>query len=307
MKLQKVAIVCNPKAGTAKGNKLQRLVAEYEARGAEVRLFPTTPEPNSAMMLAKEAQAWQADLIVAFGGDYTVNQVAQGLMVAAGKSPQAMAAFPAGTGNLFARSFYSVPTVESFVRMCCEGEPRDVDVIRYECEASAGGSAEGILLVAFGFGEFSDAIALSSQKWKQRLGPLVYAANVVAALPSFQPHSISLHSRGEQRTGSFIGGFVFNTLPPKGISLSRGCNPSDGKLDFVGMRGQTYGDVARMATSLISGRPDQSRQYTRWVVPELTIKSHTRPMLLNLDGDPGPTTDEVKLKVLPGAVRLLVA
>jgi diacylglycerol kinase (ATP) len=301
-----VVVVANPNAGTSKRQTLDQLVEGLETLGATVQVFFTSPAPRSAQVLAAGARAMGADLVIAFGGDYTVNQVALGCM---GDEPTdistLMAAYAAGTGNLLIRSFRSVPGVESFVDMCAEAEPRDVDVISYACKDLAGKDHNGILLVALGFGDFSDAIALSSQKWKKRFGPTVYTVNVAAATANFKPHPVTLRSRGEERKATLISGFVFNTVPPKFRPLARSCNADDGRLDFAGLRGQTFPDLLKAAKALISLRPDQSRSFTSWQVPELSIKSE-RPMLLNLDGDAGPTTHEVHLKVLPRKVRLLI-
>lgn len=97
--LHRIGIIYNPYAGGLKGPKRARLDAAVEVfrkAGRHVELFPT-PGPNKAGELAREA-AENCDLVLAAGGDGTINEAINGLV----GSQVAFGALPAGTANVLA-------------------------------------------------------------------------------------------------------------------------------------------------------------------------------------------------------------
>ncbi len=98
--LQRIAIVYNPNAGGLKGSKRSRLdaaVACFRAAGRDVELLPTTG-PNMAGELGRVAIDRGFDLLLAAGGDGTINEVLNGIV----GSQIVFGALPAGTANVLA-------------------------------------------------------------------------------------------------------------------------------------------------------------------------------------------------------------
>jgi diacylglycerol kinase (ATP) len=98
--LQRIAIVFNPYAGGLKGSKRARLDAAVECfrrAGREVELMPTTG-PNMAAELGRVAIERGFDLLLAAGGDGTINEVLNGII----GSKIVFGALPAGTANVLA-------------------------------------------------------------------------------------------------------------------------------------------------------------------------------------------------------------
>lgn len=91
----------NPFAGGLKGSgrvRLDSAVATFEAAGSKVELFGTT-SPNHAGDLARGAAASGCTLILAAGGDGTINEVVNG--IAGSHTP--FGALPSGTANVLAK------------------------------------------------------------------------------------------------------------------------------------------------------------------------------------------------------------
>lgn len=300
MNPNRVAIVFNPKGGSARERAAANLAAAFG--GISVTVKPTTPAPGSACQLAKRAVAEGADLVIAMGGDGTACQVAEGLL----GTGIPMAIFPGGTGNLFVRSFYSVPTAEEFVDMIKTGQPQPVDMIKLSYTDVSGHAHDRFFMVALGVGKLSDAISMTSTKLKRWLGKLAYIIRVGWAALKPSAHNYELELRGTKVSKRAASVLVLNVLPAHMAMMSRGCNASDGLMD-VGVVGCTnVWQILKLGFWTLLGRPERSRRYTTLRTSELKLRSD-RPVNPNIDGDPSHLTSELSLKVVPGAVSIVLA
>lgn len=299
---KKLAIIYNPKGGSAKSAKVAELKRLFEAQGLEVILLTTTPEPGSAMKLAQEAAAMGVEVVVPFGGDGTVCQVAEGLF----GTDTVLAVYPGGTGNLFARSFYANPKPKQFVSMVMSGQPQAVDMVRLEYDDLSGVHHVQHQLVALGLGKVSDAISGASPFFKQLFGKLTYVVRVTLACLRPGAQKFEIVTPDAQLNDEASAVFVLNVTPPLMSSLSRGVNASDGLLDVVLIRGVNTWQLIKAAMCLVFGNPELSSHYRRIRTPEVTIKSSV-PVTPNIDGDPGSPTKSLKLTSVKAAVRMILS
>src|SRR5262245_28872317 len=93
-------VVFNPIAGQAANlqQDIQAAAEVWRARGWTVDLQPTTA-PGDGTRIAREAAVSGYDVVVAAGGDGTVNEVVNGLV----GTTTALAALPIGTVNVWVR------------------------------------------------------------------------------------------------------------------------------------------------------------------------------------------------------------
>src|SRR5947207_1272409 len=138
--LHKTCVILNPSAGNVRD--LDEVVARLaQLPNAEIRL---TNKPGSAARFAKTALRKGRELIVAAGGDGTLNEVINGIGEDLGDA--CVGLIPLGTGNDFARTL-GVPTdVEAAIDLILDGRQRAVDLVRvtsdevrYFVNVSAGG------------------------------------------------------------------------------------------------------------------------------------------------------------------------
>lgn len=86
--------------------------------------FNTTVAKNHAFELACEAAEKQYDIVVAIGGDGTVNETASGLV----NSETSLGIIPLGSGNGFARGLGIPLMIRRAARMITAGRDRAIDV-----------------------------------------------------------------------------------------------------------------------------------------------------------------------------------
>lgn len=103
MKQKRARLIYNPTSGQ---EIMKKNVAEVldilEGAGFEASAFQTTPDENSAKNEATRAAKAGFDLVIAAGGDGTINEVVSG--IAPLKNRPQMAVIPTGTTNDFARA-----------------------------------------------------------------------------------------------------------------------------------------------------------------------------------------------------------
>jgi diacylglycerol kinase (ATP) len=136
---RRLLIIFNPAAGWRRRQRLARVLEALDAQGCTCTLRETDG-PGAAERLAGQADPGTVDLVVAAGGDGTVNEVVNGLI----GSPLPLALIPLGTANVLAAEI-GLRTDPASVAACVAlGEPRPISL----------GSANGrrfILMAGAGF------------------------------------------------------------------------------------------------------------------------------------------------------------
>ena len=108
MERRTAALIYNPHSGAHRNRDRSgdaaSMITRLAAVGVDAEAWPT-PGPGTASELARRATSAGLDLVIASGGDGTINEVLQGLA----ESDTPMALWPGGTANVLAREL-AIPT-----------------------------------------------------------------------------------------------------------------------------------------------------------------------------------------------------
>jgi YegS/Rv2252/BmrU family lipid kinase len=278
---------CVAYVGSAPWEELPAALATLRGRFGRVPVYPVAG-PGDAEALAGEL-AREVDVLLVFGGDGTVHEVANGLPLPAGGDGPLVALLPGGTGNDLARALGLPPDPVAAARALADARPRPVDMLDCGPRRAANGINAGFAAAA---------TEVLSRRVKRALGPVAYVAGgVVAGLrPPTWPARVEVEGRvvdGEALAvvvgngGSFGGGHWL--LPDADVG--------DGLLDVLVV--PAGASRARLARTLAMERrlPDD---LPRLRGPAATVATG---MPCRLDGEPAPTPGSVA--VIPGAWRVL--
>src|SRR5215213_7672071 len=123
---RRMLIIVNPYATTV-SNRLKNLVV-YALQGRYSVEAVDTQAKSHATQITREAAQEGYDVVVAFGGDGTVNEAANGLI----GSETPLTCLPGGSTNVFCRTLGIpndvVDATEHLLRMADDFEPRRVDM-----------------------------------------------------------------------------------------------------------------------------------------------------------------------------------
>ncbi|ACU40092.1 diacylglycerol kinase catalytic region [Actinosynnema mirum DSM 43827] len=259
------------------------------------------------------------DLVVAHGGDGTVNEVVNGVLRGGADRPLPMlGVVPGGSANVFAGAL-GLPRdpVEATYRLLQSvehGTSRRVGLGRV---ASAGGSEDHDRWFTFnaGVGWDADVVAgVEEQRAKGRVaGPVLYARTALASYFSQRRHepALTVQIPGEPVFEDMRLAFVSNTDPwtylgDKPLRL----NPStsfDGDLGLFALHGLGLPTVLRYLTHLLvtDGNPKGENLLRRDDVAYIRVTSQ-EPVNLQVDGDLLGTCTEVEFTSAPGVLTVAV-
>ena len=192
-------VIFNP---AARGNKARHFRRHLDEIGGQSAL-KATAAPGDARRLATEAVGEGYDLIVAAGGDGTVNEVLNGI----GDAPNGFArarlgVLPLGTVNVFARELKIPLRLERAWEILRRGGEIKIDLPRVEF--SANGKTERRYFVQLaGAGLDARAIELMDWQHKKKVGPLAYVVAGLKALREKKPQITASEDASPHRHENF--------------------------------------------------------------------------------------------------------
>jgi len=145
---------------------LDRAVEILRKNGHDVTVAPTTG-PGTAGAIAREQIAGGAGLIVAVGGDGTINEVVEGMV----HSQVPLAILPAGTANVLAMEMKLGSRLERVAERLEECRPHRIPVGRLTCD---GGRVERHFMLMAGIGLDAYIVHHVDGAIKARIGKLAY-------------------------------------------------------------------------------------------------------------------------------------
>ena len=111
--MKKIAIIFNPKAGSGGEATLDRIVQKLSSTN-KVELFETSAKGDATRIAKAETEHF--DIIVAAGGDGTVNEVVNGI-----GTNTLLGIIPAGTANVISREAGITNNVDHICKTINEG------------------------------------------------------------------------------------------------------------------------------------------------------------------------------------------
>src|SRR2546423_2508369 len=290
---RKTCIILNQSAGKARD--VDDLVARMaRLPDAEIRL---TIKAGSAARFAKTAVRNGRELIVAAGGDGTLNEVINGIGENSGDVRVGL--IPLGTGNDFARSIGVLPDVDAAIDLILAGDTRAVDLVRVT-------SDEVRYFVNVSAGGFSGLVDEKlTPEMKKTWGPLAYLRSAAAALPELRAYRTTLAFDNDESlmmelynvvvaNGRYVGG---------GTLIAPEAAIDDGLLDVVLIPKRPATELALLVAQIALGKHLSSDAIVHRRAAKLTVNSKPG-MWFNVDGEL-VGNEPARFEIVPRALRFI--
>lgn len=260
-------LIFNPRARSQKGERMLRFLMSHASRFA----MYATHHAGEARELASRFAAEGEPVVIAAGGDGTLNEVVSGL---AG-SKTVLGVLPAGTMNVFAREM-GIPfdSLERAFLVIERGFIREVDLF----EANG---APFVQMAGVGF----DAQVIEETTWesKKMLGPLAYLLAAVKVLGEKPPKIVVTCPDGRREEGVAVlagNGSLYGGQ----FKFFRNANNHDSKLDVLVYKEAGYRLVLDSLRGLATGGIDLMASTAYFQTEEFTVKAD-REVPVEVDGE----------------------
>ena len=269
-------VLFNPKARSQRGRRALEFLMD---NAAGLALYATR-SADEAHELSAEFAAAGEPVVIAAGGDGTLNAVVKGL---AGSST-ALGVLPTGTMNVFAREL-GIPYdhLERAFEVILEGNVKEVDLF----EANG---TPFVQMAGFGF----DAAVIEETTWESKkvLGPLAYLLSAVKVLGESPPKMVVETGDGRREEGAVVlagNGSLYGGQ----IKLFHRADNQDSKLDVLIFKEAGYKLVRDSLRGLALGAIDFDQSTVSYIQAESLKVTADREVPLEVDGELVGRTNEV--------------
>jgi diacylglycerol kinase (ATP) len=252
-----------------------------------------TERPGHAIELASLASA-NDRMVVAVGGDGTVNECVNGLML--GDSRQ-FAVLPIGTGNDFVRTFEQAASVGQLFHLLENPKFKKVDVIKIV----SGETVEyGMNIADAGIG--SQAVVNLNKMPSWMGSKLRYTCAIAKTLLTARNVDLECHSdhwswKGKAKIIAAANGKFFGS----GLAIAPSADPSDGLLDITIVGDIGVMEYFRQVGKLRRGEPLTIPQVKYFKAPWIELKGDCQ---MEKDGELSVHLPS-RLEIVPDALSIL--
>jgi diacylglycerol kinase (ATP) len=252
--------------------------------------FTFTEGPGDATRIARQAIENGIDIVVAAGGDGTINEVASGLVGNQGK----LGIIPLGSGNGIARSLNIPIAIDECLEFLIHPAIRRIDV--------------GVINNRFFFGicgiGFDAEIGKKFQEFGVR-GPLPYFMIGVKEYLFYQPKYFQLEFNNIKKEVRALLVAIANTKQyGNGAVIAPDANPEDGLLDLCIVYKVAAWKAAGNAYKLFRGQINQTGFYEHHRCKSVRIVSPLYTSVVHTDGEPLELGNNLEIKLMTKALNV---
>lgn len=295
-------LICNPTAGRGRAGRLLPEVRTLLTQlGVETDVVQTNAAREATTVAAQAVQAGYS-VVIAMGGDGTVNEVGQGIVDAQPSLNGAPATgrlgiIPVGTGNDFAKMLASAPDWRAACKKIAGGQTRRVDVGRVN---------GAVFLNNVGIG-FDAQVGIEAQKIWWLRGQAVYLAALARnMLLSYRTPEVSVHLDEVKLEQSMTLLTIGNgRCSGGGFWLTPHAEIDDGLFDICLVRGLSKLNMLALVPKAMQGTHITEEPVRMARVRKLTISS-ADPLPVHADGEIIYTdAKHLDVELLPAALDVI--
>ncbi|MBR0183283.1 MAG: YegS/Rv2252/BmrU family lipid kinase [Bacteroidaceae bacterium] len=294
---KKIWFIVNPISGTKSKAGIVAAIHKYmppDRFDAEIRY---TQRKGHAAQIAAEAIGQDVDIVVAVGGDGTVNETARALI----HTNVALGIVPCGSGNGLAR------------HLCLPMNPEKALSVISECNIHSldYGLINGqpfFCTAGVGFDAFlSDKFNKSGHR-----GLLSYVENALKVGVTYKPETYELEINGgvdtedcRQVHKAFLITCANASQYGNDFYIAPHASMSDGLMDVTVMEPFTLLEAPAIAYQLAHRTITSNSHIRTFKCKSLTIHRQ-QPGVIHYDGDPKDEAADVRVELVPGDIRMVV-
>lgn len=286
-----IIFIMNPISGTAKKARIPKQIDEWLDKDKFDYSVINTMYAGHATEIARTAKENGTDIVIAVGGDGTVNEVARSII----HSDTTLGIIPCGSGNGLARHLMLPMDVKGAIELInrCETHILDYGIINgnpFFCTCGMG-------FDAFISMKFSEA---------GKRGPVTYLENVLYEGLKYKPETYEVRDEtGTHTHKAFLISCANASQYGNNAYIAPQASMSDGLLDVIIMEPFDVLDAPQISIDIFNKTLDKNSKIKTFRTKELHIH-RSKPGLIHYDGDPVMTGEDVDVSLISKGIKVIV-
>ena len=281
----------NPISGTTSKDRIPHLIETTLDQDLYEYNILMTERAGHASELAVSARDEGIDIVVAVGGDGTVNEVARSIV----HSDTALGIIPCGSGNGLARHLMLPMNLKKAIQIInrCEIHNLDYGVINgypFFCTCGMGFDA----FVSMKFAEAG------------KRGPITYVENVLREGLKYKPETYEIEDEnGKMRYKAFLISCANASQYGNNAYIAPQASMSDGLMDVIIMEPFDVLEAPQISIDMFNKTLDKSSKIKTFKCKKLRI--HRKEAgVIHFDGDPVMTDKDIEIELKEKGIRIIV-
>lgn len=288
---KKAVFIINLVSGTSDKASVPELINKYIDRDKFDHQTVITQYAGHATEIANRAKADGTDVVVAVGGDGTVNEVARAIV----HSDTALGIMPCGSGNGLARHLLLPMNLRRSIDIINECQIRDLDygVINgypFFCTCGMGFDA----FVSMKFAEAG------------KRGPITYVENVLREGLKYKPETYILQDEnGTIKYKAFLISCANASQYGNNAYIAPQASMSDGLLDVIIMEPFDVIEAPQISIDMFNKTLNKNSKIKTFRCRKLHVH-RSKPGVIHYDGDPVMTDEDIDIELKPKGVKMII-
>jgi len=290
MDKRQITFIINPISGNQKKGEIPKLIEEGIDHDRFEFTLRFTEYAGHAAGIARECVDQGIDIVVAVGGDGTVNEVARSLV----HTPTALGIIPCGSGNGLARHLCIPMNTRKAISIVnhCQIESFDYGVVNglpFFCTCGMGFDA----FISFKFAEAG------------KRGPITYVENVLKEGLKYKPETYQVEDEtGAHRYKAFLIACANASQYGNNAYIAPHASMKDGVMDVIIMEPFNAIEAPQIAADLFMRTLTNNSKIKTFQTRSIRIH-RSEPGAIHYDGDPIVTDKDVDVHMEPQGIRIV--
>lgn len=288
---KKAVFIINLISGTSDKAAIPGLIDQYLDKTQFEYEIAVTKYAGHASEIAAKAKDDGVDVVVAIGGDGTVNEVARAIV----HSSTALGIIPCGSGNGLARHLLLPLNVRKAIEVInrCEIRQLDYGIINdypFFCTCGMGFDA----FVSMKFAEAG------------KRGPITYVENVLREGLKYKPETYTIEDdNGTLQYKAFLISCANASQYGNNAYIAPQASMSDGLMDVIIMEPFDVFEAPQISIEMFSKTLDKNSKIKTFRTRHLHIR-RDKPGVIHYDGDPVMTGADIDVELKPKGINIIV-
>ena len=286
-----IVFILNPVSGSHGKEEVPGIIDETldkDIFDCQIRL---TEYAGHAAEIARECVAENIDVVVAVGGDGTVNEVARSLA----HSDTALGIIPCGSGNGLARHLCIPMDIRKAIGIInrCKIEPLDYGIINdmpFFCTCGMG---------------FDAFISLKFAEAGKR-GPITYVENVLKEGLKYKPETYEVEDEtGAKKYKAFLIACANASQYGNNAYIAPKATMTDGLMDVIIMEPFDVFDAPQISLDLLNKTLNKNSKIKTFRAKRIHIH-RSKPGAIHYDGDPIMTGSDIDVHIEEKGIKIVI-